>query len=96
MQQHSFLSHLYKLKLLAETLGNSKQDEFHGVVLHGETLTCFFTTATVAEVESHSTFHETCLATEVSQNGPCYTAQRLLKLVLQRRCTQVSAKSFNV
>ena len=53
----------------------------------------------VAEVESGSTFRETCLATEVqkvSRNRPCYTVQRLLKLVSQRRCTQVSAKSFNV
>ena len=51
------------------------------------------------EVESGSTFRETCLATEVqkvSRNRPCYTVQRLLKLVSLRRCTQVSAKSFNV
>ena len=53
----------------------------------------------VAEVESGSTFRETCLATEVqkvSRNRPCYTVQRLLKLVSQCRWTQVSAKSFNV
>ena len=68
------------------------------VVLHGETLV-FVTSAIVAEVESGSTFGETCLATEVqkvSRNQPCYTVQRLLKHVSQRRCTQVSAKSFNV
>ena len=74
---------------------------YHKVVLHGETLV-FVTTAivaTVAEVESGSTFRETCLATDVqkvSRNRPCYTVQRLLKHVSQRRCTQVSAKSFNV
>ena len=71
------------------------------VVLHGETLV-FATTAivaTVAEVESASTFRENCLATEVqkvSRERPCYTVQRLLKHVSQRRYTQVSAKRFNV
>ena len=53
----------------------------------------------VAEVEGGSTFRETCLAMEVqkvSRNQPCYTVQRLLKHVAQHRCTQVSAKSFNV
>ena len=71
------------------------------MVLYSETLV-FVTTAiaaTVAEVESCSTFRETCLATEVekvSRNRPCYMVQRLLKHVLQRPCTQVSAKSFNV
>ena len=76
-------------------------DQFHKVVLHGETV--FFVTsaivATVAEVESGSTFLEICLATEVqkvSRNRLCYTVQRLQKNVSQRRCTQVSAKSFNV
>jgi len=70
-------------------------------MLHAETR-IFVTTAIVAivaEVESGSTFGETCLATEiqkVSRNRPCYTVQRLLKHVSQRRCTQVSAKSFNV
>ena len=74
---------------------------YQKVVLHGETLV-FVTTAivaTVAEVESGSTFRETCLATDVqkvSRNRPCYTVQRLLKHVSQRRCIQVSAKSFNV
>ena len=29
---------------------------------------------------------------KVSRNRPCYTVQRQLKLVSQRRCTQVSAK----
>ena len=71
------------------------------MVLHGETrvFVTIAIVATVAEVESGSTFGETCLATEVrkvSQNRPCYTVQRLLKRVSQRRCTQVSAKSFNV
>ena len=59
---------------------NGVANEFHKVVLHGETLV-FITTAivaiaTVAEVESGSTFGETCLATEVqkvSRNRPCYT-----------------------
>ena len=70
-------------------------------MLHGETRV-FVTTAIVAivgEVESGSTFGETCLATEVqkvSRNRPCYTVQRVLKHVSQRRCTQVSAKNFNV
>ena len=76
-------------------------NKFHKVVLHGETLV-FVTiaiVATVAEVESGSTFHETCLVTDVqkvSRNRPCYTVQHLLKHALQRRCTQVSAKSFDV
>ena len=80
---------------------NGVANKFHKVVLHGETFV-FVTTAivaTVAEVGSGSTFGETCLATEVekvSRNRPCYTVQRLLKHVSQRRCTQVSAKSFNV
>ena len=80
---------------------NGVANKFHKVVLHGETR-IFVTTAivaTVAEVESGSTFGETCLATEVqkvSRNRPCYTVQRMLKHVSQRRCTQVSAKSFNV
>ena len=80
---------------------NGVANKFHKVVLHGETRV-FVTTAivaTVAEVESGSTFDKTCLATEVqkvSRNRPCYTVQRLLKHVSQRRCAQVSAKSFNV
>ena len=80
---------------------NGTASKFHKVVLHGETLV-FVTSAivaTVAEVESGSTFRETCLAMEVqkvSRNRPCYTVQRLLKHVSQRRCTQVSAKSLNV
>ena len=71
---------------------NGVANKFHKVVLHGETLV-FVTTAilaTVAEVESGSTFDETCLATEVQK------VSRLLKHVSQRRCTQVSAKRFNV
>ena len=80
---------------------NGVANKFHKVVLHGETRIFVKTAivATVAEVESGSTFRETCLATEVQKvlrNRPCYTVQRLLKHVSQRRCTQVSAKSFNV
>ena len=48
---------------------NGVANKFHKVVLHGETLV-FVTTvivATVAEVESGSTFGETCLATEVQK-----------------------------
>ena len=80
---------------------NGVVNKFHKVVLHSETLV-FVTNAvvaTVAEVESGSTFRETCLATDVqrvSRNQPCYTVQPLLKHASQRRCTQVSAKSFNV
>ena len=82
-------------------MSNGVANKFHKVVLHGETLV-FVTTAivaTIAEVESRSTFRETCLATDVqkvSRNRPCYMVQRLLKHVSQRRCTHVSAKSFNV
>ena len=80
---------------------NDIADKFHKVVLHGETFVFVITAivVTVAEVGNGSTFGETCLATEVqkvSRNRPCYTVQRLLKHVSQRRCTQVSAKSFNV
>ena len=76
---------------------NGTANKFHKVVLHGETLVLVTTAivATVAEVEIGSTFRETCLAAEVqkvSRNRPCYTVQRLLKHVSQRRCTQVSAK----
>ena len=48
---------------------NGIANKFHKVVLHGETLV-FVTTAivaTVAEVESGSTFGETYLATEVKK-----------------------------
>ena len=45
----------------------TKRDQFHEVVLHGVTLV-FITTATVSEVESGSTFRETCLATEVQKS----------------------------
>ena len=89
------------MKLLAETCVQRRCEQVSQVMLHGETRV-FVTTAIVAivaEVESGSTFGETFLATEVqkvSRNRPCYTVQRLLKHVSQRRCTQVSAKSFNV
>ena len=48
---------------------NGTANKFHKVVLHGEILV-FVTTAivaTVAEVESGSTFGEICLATEVQK-----------------------------
>ena len=66
----------------------TERDQFHEVVLHGETPAFITTTnaATVAEVESGSTFRETW----------CNMVQRFLKLLSQRRCTQVSGKSFNV
>ena len=79
---------------------NGTANKFHKVVLHGENLV-FVTTvivASIAEVESGSTFRETCLATEVqkvSRNRPCYTVQTLLKHVSQPDCTQFSAKIFN-
>ena len=65
---------------------NGVANKFHKVVLHGETRVFVNTAivATVADVESGSTFGETCLATEVekvSRNRPCYTVQRLLKQV---------------
>ena len=43
------------------------QNKFHKVVLHGETLVFspLRPLRAVAEVESGSTFHETCLAREV-------------------------------
>ena len=69
--QHRYspvLSRCYRLKLLAETcVCNGVANNFHKVVLHGETLV-FVTTAivaTVAEVESGSTLRETSLATDV-------------------------------
>ena len=81
---------------------NSTANKFHKVMLHGETLV-FVTTAivaTVAEVESGSTFGETCLATEVqivfTKPTMLRGAERLLKHVSQCRCTQVLTKSFNV
>ena len=57
---------------------NGPANKFHKVVLHGKTLV-FVTTAivaTVAEVESGSTFGETCVGTEVqivSRNRPHVT-----------------------
>ena len=72
------LSRCYTLKRLAETYVQRHREQVsQSGVLHGETLV-FVTTAivaTVAEVESGSTFRETCLATEVkkvSRNRPCY------------------------
>ena len=49
---------------------NGKRDKFHEVVLHGETLVFspLRLLRAVAEVESGSTFRETCLATEVRKS----------------------------
>ena len=51
---------------------NGEQDQFHEVVLHGETLVLspLRPLRAVAEIEtkSGSTFHETCLATEVRKS----------------------------
>ena len=46
------------------------RNKFHQVVLHGETLVFIATeiVANVAEVESGSTFRETCLATKVQKS----------------------------
>ena len=85
----------------AANYNKPEQDQFHKVVLHGETLV-FITTAiavTVAEIESSSTFLKLVSQRkfkQFSQNRSCYTVQCLLKLVPQHRCSQVSAKSFNV
>ena len=48
----------------------SERDQFHEVVLHGETLVFspLRPLQAVAEVESSSTFRETCLATEVQKS----------------------------
>ena len=82
---------------------NDKRDQFHQVVLHGETLVFIVTSnvAAVAEVQSGSTFRENKPVShrkfkKVSRNRLCYKVQRMLKLVSHRRRTQVSAKSFNV
>ena len=51
----------------AASRDKSERDQFHEVVLHGETLVFspLRPLRAVAEVESGSTFRETCLATEV-------------------------------
>ena len=56
----------YTLKLLAETC----VQRFHEVVLHGEPLVFspLRPLRAAAEVESGSTFHETCLPTEVRKS----------------------------
>ena len=59
----------------------TERDQFQEVMLHGETLVFIAIAIVATVVEYSSTFRETCLATEV---------------VSQRRCTQFSAKSFNV
>ena len=64
------LRHCYQLKRLAETdvqrCNKTEQDQFHEVVLHCESLVFISTEifATVGEVESDSTFRETCLETD--------------------------------
>ena len=49
---------------------NGERDQFHEVVLHGETpvFSPLQPLRDVAEVESGSTFRETCLATEVRKS----------------------------
>ena len=49
---------------------NRERDQFHEMVLHGETLVFsqLLPLRAVAEVESGSTFRETCLATEVRKS----------------------------
>ena len=81
---------------------NSTANKFHKVMLHGETLV-FVTTAivaTVAEVESGSTFgSETCLATKVqivSRNRPCYTVQRQPKHVSNKFQRVTAALDLNL
>ena len=78
-----------------------EQDQFQEVVLHSKTLIFISTAiaATAAEIESGSTFVKVVSQRKFkkfSQNQSCYTVQCFLKLVPQRRCSQVSAKSFNV
>ena len=85
----------------AANYNKTERDQFHEVMSHGETLV-FITTAiaaTVAEIESGSTFLKLVSQRKLkffSRNRSCYTVQCLLKLVPQRRCSQVLAKSFNV
>ena len=77
------------------------REKFHEVVLHSETLV-FITTAivaTVTEVESGSTFRQTSVATDgqkVPRKPTMLHGAMPGELVSQRRCTQVSAKSFNL
>ena len=87
----------FSLKLVIN--GTAKQ--VSAVVWHGETLV--FSPLqplwATAELESGSTFVKLVLQwklKKVLQNWPCYTVQRLLKLVSQRGCIEVSAKSFNM
>ena len=70
------LKPLLHVQTFLRLLCNGVANKFHKGMLHGETRV-FVTTAIVAivaEVESGSTFGETCLATEVqkvSRNRPC-------------------------
>ena len=54
----------------AASRDKSERDQFHEVVLHGETLVFspLRPLRAIAEVESGSTFHETCLTTEVRKS----------------------------
>ena len=71
----SFLSVLlschYTLKLLAETCVQRRCETRYEVVLHGGTLVFspLRPLRAVAQVESRSTFRETCLATEVRKSS---------------------------
>lgn len=76
--------------------------KFHEVVLHSETrvFPLLRPLRAIAEVESSSTFRETCLATEVRKS---FTKPTMLhgampaeKIDSQCCCTQVSANSFNM
>ena len=71
----------------------TERDQFHEVVLHGETLV-FITTATVAEVESGSTFRETCLATEVQKSftKPTMLHGAMFRSVVALACTSPSPR----
>ena len=75
---------------------NGERDQFHEVVLHGETLVFspLRPLRAVVEVESGSTFRETCLATEVRKSFTkpimLHGATPAETNVLQRRCIQVS------
>ena len=77
---------------------NGEGDQFHEVVLNVETLVFsplrplqkFKAALLFVKLVSQRQFEK------VPRNRLRYTVQLLLKLVLQRRCTQLSAKSFNV
>ena len=80
---------------------NGKRNQFHEVVLHVETLVFspLRPFRAVAEVESGSTFRETCLATGVRK---LFTKPTMLRgatpveTCFTATLQKVSAKSFNV